>query len=126
MTSKAKESQAARRRTVDKNLDQSKLCLYDLKEDGPHQGKPEAQYPDWTEEETFTISGPIGPESKHRGRRFRDFYEALDYYTSLQGGDPVETLQVIAKTSEPLSGSRYGLRFRLPRSEALVASGRSQ
>lgn len=129
----------AYRKQAGPDIDQHRLTMYDLPEDGPLiSSKPSVQYPDWTEADTFTISGPIGGDSKHQGRRFESFAAAAIFYSKVQGAEPVETqsiqirnqfidgVKVVNKNAPKgaeLWSSRYCLRFRLPRSPELLELG---
>lgn len=113
--------------------DPVKMNMYDLldHEELP-SCKPSLQYPDWTEEGTFTVSGPLGPHSLRRGRRFTSIKEALLFYIGLQGGEPVEmhsekpTKGHETEDRKGQGGSGYFFRFRGPRSAALIEAGQAR
>lgn len=67
-------------------------------------------FPDWTEADTFVVSGPLGTESGHRGERFACWEDAVRHYVERYGELP---LAVYYNTRAPREGegSRYGLRF---------------
>lgn len=109
------------RRKPASSLDQSKLTMYDMENNGAFVSENSAgQYPDWTEQGTFVITGPLGSRSKHPGVAFPSLDEACQVYGSLYG-EPVEADNVLVsdKVKTMNIGSKYMLRFKGKRDRAL-------
>lgn len=87
----------------------AQLTIHDHGDEGPnYAGIPEnLAYPDWNEQSTFTIVGPIG-DSKWKGMRFVDLDSAVAHFEALHGKS-VEAYYWPSPTGE---GGKYGLRFR--------------
>lgn len=108
------------RRKPASSLDQSKLTMYDMVNDGAFASDNSAgQYPDWTEEGTFIITGPLGNRSKHPGVAFPSLDDACRVYSSVYG-EPVEADNVLVSDQVKTAniGSKYMLRFRGKRDRA--------
>lgn len=97
-------------------LDPSKRSLYDLGDDGPANTgvPPHLAYPDWNEESTTTVTGPVGA-SPAKGKRFPDTDSACAYWAGVHGSDPIERhywpMAVTAENPDA-EGGKYGFRFR--------------
>lgn len=125
-----RDVEGAYRNVVRGEIDANKLTMYDIPDEGPGlSSNPAQQYPDYTEDQVFAITGPLGEASQRKGTMFRTLVEAVVFYSKLQGAPPVVTLNgKPAATSasqeeaeRDLRNRWYGLKFRLPRSPVLIA-----